>query len=447
MQRFEEIRTLNQIRNSCNNHCSIYFSKHFPLPNTATVCNKFFLSLPSRVRPEQDKTIRAITTRLFLTVRFRHKSLLNFRQRPRMTKLSPKCVRNFGVTSHSTMYPNDEQSKEDAFLTDWLLSVTGLSGRLATKNFNGKSVHILQIGLGTFSTFLTPNDTRWMSILLQASTWRSSSGAALKAIGVDPLQESLSSHQYSALSRNMVRSSFLLAAVGEVTGRATLNCLPNVTRSKIQEQCQNGDWWKRKQISRALEYLENMSSIGIPLPAYKNTIKEVAKLIHLPEPWLEKRVVPMLTFADVLRLHNTSGCEVLAIDAEGADCAILRSMLHCCRNKEAFWPWVIRFETQQHADFKESTPAEEMLIKLLQTAGYLLVDAGNDAVLVHRPTLRRKPRLAKWADNYYWLQCCRCGWYLFPSSRNARNQLGKGYTQWSFETYYRWSCQWCCKQH
>ena len=57
----------------------------------------------------------------------------------------------------------------------------------ARKDYEGTVVHVLQVGLGTFATFLH-GDAGWLRVLLEASTRRGS--CVLRGIGVDPVQES-----------------------------------------------------------------------------------------------------------------------------------------------------------------------------------------------------------------------------------------------------------------
>ena len=354
-----------------------------------------------------------------------------------------KCWWNCsGPTYCSICWDKWTSSRRSTFL-DCPLVIPEPYEELAPINFAGETVHIMQIGLGTFGTFVRPDEKWWMAVLLEASSWQRSNGA-LKAIGIDPLEESVGLHQ--AAVSDTATLSFLLAAIGEASGQVSLFCLPRIARSKMREKLQNEALWKRVEVDASLAYMENMSSIGSPHRDYEFHVSEIASWIDLEESLMEERIVPIYTFAGALSLHNASGCEVLAIDAEGTDCAIIRSMLECCKNGHASWPWVIRFETRRLGDFKEKNVcSEEQVIESLQEAGYLLVDAGLDAVLVHHPSLRSSKRLAQWADHYYPLKCWICDWYLYPSGRHACSEAGKGYSQWRYDVDSRWVCRWCDK--
>jgi hypothetical protein len=197
-------------------------------------------------------------------------------------------------------------------------------------------------------------------------------------------------------------------------------------------------------VDNELAFMENMASIGSPHPDYVASMKRIASLTGSQEKMMETRSIPMYTFGDVLFRHKASGCEVLVIDAEGDDCAILRSMMKCCRSGQTSWPWVIRFETHGIADLKENIEfLEELTITTLQAEQYVLVEAGSDAVLIHQPALKHSARLATWATKHFTLKCYLCKWCVSPSWPDALRQTGQGYSQWNFDYGTRWFCNWC----
>ena len=146
-------------------------------------------------------------------------------------------------------------------------------------------------------------------------------------------------------------------------------------------------------------------------------------------------------------MHQARGCQVLLVDAEGSDCAILRSMMHTCKRGEMPWPWVIHFETCGHCDTKEHDKVEEQTVMDLQKEGYLLVYAGRDSTLLHEPALRAERGLPLWADEHFTLRCDACGWLAWPSHPGFKEQAGTGFGHWqgSEQCSRRWRCNWCCK--
>ena len=310
----------------------------------------------------------------------------------------------------------------------------------AVCDYEGKLVHVLQIGLGTFGTFLH-GDADWMDVLLEASSRRP--GDILKGIGVDPFEESVGPLEQLAIAEKQHSVSIMLAAVGEESGDVKLFCLPYKVRLKMRQELEHKmpqDYLTRGRVDRNLAFLENMSSIGSPHHDMYATIAETYHLSQTNLELMEVRDVRLVTYADIIQKRNCPGCEVLIIDAEGSDCAILRSMIHTCTTRaDAIWPWVIRFETLGHADFKERNRMEESTVEDLQSHGYLLVDVYWDATLVYgRPLCAR---LARWADKHFRLKCITCGSTFYPSSGTFAEDVGKGYSQWGPQG---WCCSECC---
>lgn len=263
-------------------------------------------------------------------------------------------------------------------------------------DYKGKPVHVIQIGLGTFDTFLH-DDAAWIDVLLQATSRRA--GDKLKAIGVDPVEESAGPLEQLAMEKEQHYVSIMLAAVGEETGTVSLFCLPHTTRLKMREELEHRrvDALKRANVDWSLSFLENMSSTHRPHPEFHYYTDDVYRLSKTNQELMERREVQLITYAGILRKPNSRGCEVLIIDAEGTDCAILRSMIHTGTTSEDFlWPLVICFEIQGHGDVKERKSVEESTVRDLQSLGYLLLHGHKDATLVYSPALHGK--LRKWAN-------------------------------------------------
>ena len=310
------------------------------------------------------------------------------------------------------------------------------------QDFEGSCVHVLQIGLGTNSTFLQ-DDSRWFSWLSGATT--RGPGEVLKGIGVDPVREWI-----TALAKRCdgvrVQVSLVVGAVGETCGTRILFALPHKIRRRLHLQMEEDgvgeDAWD--VVDQALDYLENMSRIDAPHPDFQfdvNQILEQFPSTKIPFSLLEERQVPCITFKDVFKMNKAGGCQVLMCDAEGADCEILRSMVKdCAQPGGPAWPRVVLFETRGIADTTADQRVEERTVILLQEVGYVLVFVGGDSCLLHGPSMVRSIDFAVWADKYFRLSCDICSWSAWPSSRNFEIQTGKGFSQW---TWGKWSCTWC----
>ena len=107
---------------------------------------------------------------------------------------------------------------------------------------------------------------------------------------------------------------------------------------------------------------------------------------------------------------------MLVIDAEGGDCAILRSMISACTYGGVNWPRIIRFETRGHGDFKEDSDVESAMVTTLQNNGYLVLEARGDTTLVHIPTLAIDSALRNWVGRYFKLSFWECNVVIYPSS-------------------------------
>ncbi|CAK0819442.1 unnamed protein product, partial [Prorocentrum cordatum] len=137
----------------------------------------------------------------------------------------------------------------------------------------GERVHVLQIGLGTFGTFLKP-DIGWILTLLEApiADGCPPSEEDLRGIGVDCLEESCGPQEQLAEARPTC--SVLKAAVDSSEGTRTLWCLPRGARMK-----------------------ENMSSIGdVAHPDITFNVGRVAEISEYDQPLLEKRTVECFTY-------------------------------------------------------------------------------------------------------------------------------------------------------
>ena len=312
--------------------------------------------------------------------------------------------------------------------------------------FQGNLVHVLQIGLGTNNTFL--DDTCWgTAFFVNASSHEP--GEQLRGIGVDPLEECVLPLRSVAKKKKMDQISMVLGSVGEFAGLGTVFCVPGNIRTAIQAEMdeRSVEPSVREEVEREIMFLENMSSMDAPLPEFDFYVDYIRCLSGIGVSMLEQRAVHRHTFQDILKMHQAGGCQVLLVDAEGSDCAILRSMMHTCKRGEMPWPWVIHFETCGHCDTKEHDKVEEQTVMDLQKEGYLLVYAGRDSTLLHEPALHAERGLPLWADEHFTLRCDACGWLAWPSHPGFKEQAGTGFGHWQGleQCSRRWRCNLCCK--
>ena len=117
------------------------------------------------------------------------------------------------------------------------------------KIFDGASVHVLQIGLGTCGTFLHA-DSWWLQVLLEAST--QGVEEELRGIGVDPVEECV--EKAKCLAEGMGGVSLVVAAVSEVSGSGSLFCLPRGSRVSLLKELEHKgvDLWKPDNVDMYL---------------------------------------------------------------------------------------------------------------------------------------------------------------------------------------------------
>eukprot|EP00930_Biecheleria_cincta_P029026 TRINITY_DN20190_c0_g1_i1.p1 TRINITY_DN20190_c0_g1~~TRINITY_DN20190_c0_g1_i1.p1 ORF type:complete len:311 (-),score=49.51 TRINITY_DN20190_c0_g1_i1:254-1186(-) len=304
--------------------------------------------------------------------------------------------------------------------------------------------------MGTYGTFVEPTQY-WLQILLEACSKDCSE--SLRGIGVDPVEETLGPlEQVLAQSQEKSEVSLLFGAAGETSGEQTVFCLKRGVRLRLRKVMEkHPSEYARVVVDMHLAYLENMSAIGGLHPDFKQNERKVKKSAGIDECLIEQRPVHIYTFEDILKMHNASGCEVLIIDAEGSDCAILRSMIQSCERGFFSWPQVIRFETRGSLYCSNGDGVceeEEDVLFKLQQHHYLLVELWGDATLVHQPALSACHRLAAWADAYFMLRCYVCSRDLRPSSASFTTECGQGSVQWRGtlrdQGTLRWCVGWCC---
>jgi len=170
---------------------------------------------------------------------------------------------------------------------------------------------------------------------------------------------------------------------------------------------------KRRSLRRSLEYILNMSCVGRTHP---DLAKQRRWLHDTYGIWvnLQRRRTDVWTWARLSWELNFSGCELLIVDTEGHDAAVLRSMIaHCTKKKRenslspSPWPDVIQFETMAHCDKVEGHGTEWGVITLLQNAGYVLVHySRHNSHLVFGEVLEKEHRVWRWAESFV---CCCCG--------------------------------------
>ena len=158
-----------------------------------------------------------------------------------------------------------------------------------------------------------------------------------------------------------------------------------------------------------LSFLENMSCVGRAHSEFSGIQAFIKQKFNLQVNLVQQSGVKQLSWTSLVGNIGFKGCEVLAVDAEGFDASILRSMLKHCRENPGELPELIQFETRGHCDSYEKRNSEWEIIKSLQAAGYVLIALSHhDTHLVHRDALDRS-QLWAWFESWICDSCSRNG--------------------------------------
>lgn len=289
-------------------------------------------------------------------------------------------------------------------------------------NFDNRLVHIVQIGLGTNSTFIQnfANSCDWDErlewILQIVKPCRHGDCKSIAGVAVEPVSEHVKALM-PWVKKLLPRVALVQQAIGEEDGYRMLFMLPKQQHQALLNAVHSS---RRRGLEWSLSYLLNMSCVGQEHPDmqyYLNKI-EYNYGVHVR---LKQVTVGMWTWSTLVQKLNFKGCKVLVVDAEGFDVSILRSMIeYCssCETKSSPWPHVIQFETQGHCDKLEGVGAEWGIITALQNAGYTLVHYSHyNTHLARTSKLSHKGRVKYWAGSLICSRCWKRHRYPYLTSR------------------------------
>ena len=304
-------------------------------------------------------------------------------------------------------------------------------------DFNGRRIQVVQVGLGTNSTFvqnLSGAQAVWnknISCLLETVTetrpW------LIEGIGVEPVKEHAEKLR-AGFDSLMPHVALVQAALGEVMleSSSTIHCLTEEDRASIVSQVpvrlHKGMLWD-------LGYLENMSCVGGEHPLLREKREEFRSWYGVDLPFTG-RSVEVWSWDRLARELNFCGCELLIVDTEGHDTSVLRSMIQHCAAQEVMglkqaWPRLIEFESQGWGNWKENSDAEWNIVRQLENYGYVLICYSNwSTSMVLAEVLYQDNRVKRWTNLYKCDTCHRNG--VFPYySDDIGTRCYMCYPQWS----------------
>eukprot|EP00927_Polykrikos_kofoidii_P012443 TRINITY_DN15360_c0_g1_i5.p1 TRINITY_DN15360_c0_g1~~TRINITY_DN15360_c0_g1_i5.p1 ORF type:complete len:393 (-),score=66.68 TRINITY_DN15360_c0_g1_i5:68-1198(-) len=273
--------------------------------------------------------------------------------------------------------------------------------------FGGKKLHALQIGLGTFGTFVQNLAGDWeewdSTVHWLLDSVSESKPSQFLGVAVEPVAEHVRRLRKLTESR-LPHVRLVQTAIGEHESRGTE--VHVLTREAHDDLLRTVRPELREELERDLVYLRNMSCVGGSHPLVEQWKGQAWRKYGL-DIQLEPLQTDIWSYDQLAKRYDFCGCELLIIDAEGYDAEILRSLHDHCQENEAAWPDLIVFEAAGHCDKREGRKAEEQVIMMLERSGYrLFLKTSTDANLVHRNALERSHRLQKWAQSTV---CDKCG--------------------------------------
>ena len=300
-----------------------------------------------------------------------------------------------------------EVKRNDAEVGAFSISETSTSASYKEsprrRGFQGERVHCVQIGLGTFATFvqnLAGTRGEWdrmVGWLMEMTSAPRGCRNEFKGVAVEPVLEHV--RRLKKLVQPMLPQVELVhAAIGE-NDMETVE-MHVLTQAAHDELVRSVSPRNQRDVRDHLGYFLNMTSIGSQHPIWDHVWSKAWRLFGI-DVQLEVQRTTIWNYGRLAGSLNFVGCELLMIDAEGHDAQILRSMIeHCLKEEDAgrnAWPDVIVFEMAGHCDCKEGVEVEAPVVKRLAECGY--EQFGEDFMnvfLVKVSELDKSERLQTW---------------------------------------------------
>jgi len=266
---------------------------------------------------------------------------------------------------------------------------------------------MLQIGLGTFGTFV--QNLTCPEEVYPAVTWlldaTSDKSDGLLAVGVEPVPEHVA--RLLPLLKHLQNSTLVQAAVTKQDEEQIE--VHAMTQDSYDKHAQAMRPAQLQAFDDLVIFLRNMSCVGQAHPEFGRLNTFLAATCGVK---VEMQPIRARAISYGARVHKLgfSGVEVLLIDAEGYDCKILQSMIEHCSlpgNQQA-WPELIQFETMGHSNWIDNGSTEDLeneMCSKLEQFGYMVVYNGNDTQLIKTSAVETEPRLQRWVDTFW---CHRC---------------------------------------
>ena len=279
-------------------------------------------------------------------------------------------------------------------------------------DFKKKKLNFIQIGLGTNCTFVhnlagdKSDYNNALAFFFEPSTEKRLEHVL--GISVEPVARLV--ENIWPIASKMPGVQLVQAAMGECDqSGAEMKGLSEEVRELSVKQVHPD---KRHQLTRDLEYLQNMSCLNSVHPFFPRCLNQIESDYGIKCDIECIETVDVWSWEKLVIEYNFVGCEVMLLDAEGCDTKILRSLISFCHDHPNHWPDMIQFETMGHCDSIEGDGAEKATFDSLQREGYTHVAlSDHNSYVVRTSLLEKKGRLQNWIYEWH-CQTCYTKWRL-----------------------------------
>lgn len=279
----------------------------------------------------------------------------------------------------------------------------------ADQSFGGKRVNVVQIGLGTFGTFVQnlageecDVSVEWLlkACSEQRPEW-------VTGVAVEPVREHLD--RLRPHTCKLPYMELVQVAIGKDDAKDELHFLSDDSYKAALDKVPA---CRREALEAQLVYMRNMSCVGMEHPALESMNEWLGQTFGFRVPTQPVQIT-VWSYGRLATELGFCGCEVLMIDAEGYDTQILRSMVAHCRSEaeEArdAWPHVVQFESMGHCDDRAGTGDEANMRKQLEECGYIcIMYSWYNSILVRRKALSCRDSSQRLAELVGSLRCVGC---------------------------------------
>lgn len=274
--------------------------------------------------------------------------------------------------------------------------------------FAGRRINFVQVGLGTNSTFIQnlagepweADKQLWSLLKLTSET----DPSLVTGISVEPVESLVS--QYELYMDKLPNVSLLQAALGESDIEdADMHVFTSHMYEDVMRQVAPA---RREGLGYHMEYLLNMSKVGRAHPYMESCLKHI-RAKYKVDVCVKQQKSEIWTWGRLAETLNFKGCEVLVVDTEGHDTAILRSLIQHCQQHEDEWPNFIQFESMGLCDDQEGKGAEKKMVRELERHGYIAVMISDWNTYVVHESAMSCPKIKKWVGSWYCDVCRKYG--------------------------------------